>query len=443
MSTICMVCGKINDKVVCDSCKATTDIDRLCDEIIEYKPNIPENPNANLIWEKAATTLGEKEKFSKFAFELADELESPRKEYQKIHSLVGEYPGIVKAHRSWLYEIYKTIDFAALSEWEVLRIKGIMLEALFKDYRYKEAEKLATELVELVELPWQAAITVADFFNKTRRYDAAEQVIYNISPKFENDEYAKKQFENQMDACNKYRAASENGKKEYMPNPKEDREKAIQSYINFMESIGIDIQKVSKAPMAIPKVDYPDPAIIHTPNFNSFVAFDFETTGLSSATDCIIEVGAIKVINGKIVESKEFVFSEFVKPYKKSVNEKVTELTGITKDDVKNARPMWEVIPDFMNFVGEHVLVGYNNASFDSKFLARAGRHSNLMIQNPHFDVLQYARHIKDEINYTNDDFTLASVAKFCGVENPKAHRAWADALTTAKVYLKLRELSK
>ena len=75
----------------------------------------------------------------------------------------------------------------------------------------------------MVELPWQAAITVADFFNKTRRYDAAEQVIYNISPKFENDEYAKKQFENQMDACNKYPTASENGKKEYMPNPREDR----------------------------------------------------------------------------------------------------------------------------------------------------------------------------------------------------------------------------
>ena len=75
--------------------------------------------------------------------------------------------------------------------------------------------------------------------------------------------------------------------------------------------------------------------------------------------------------------------------------------------------------------------------------MARAGRHSNLMIQNPHFDVLQYARHIKDEIHYTNDDFTLGSVAKFCGVENPKAHRAWADALTTAKIYLKLRELSK
>ena len=443
MSTICLVCGKTSDKVVCDSCKKTTDIDKLCDEIIEYKPNLPENPNANPIWEKVALTLGEKEKFSKFAFELANQLESPRKEYQKVHSLVGEYQGIFKAHRSWFYEIYKKIDLSALSEWEELRIKGIMLEALFTDYRYQEAEELATELVELVELPWQAAITVADFFNKTRRYDAAEQVICNIGPKYENDECAKKQFEKQIDACNKYRTASENGKKEYMPNPKEDREKAIQSYIDFMESIGINIQKGSKAPTAIPKVDYPDPVIIHTPNFSSFVAFDFETTGLSSATDCIIEVGAIKVINGKIVESKEFVFSEYVKPYKKSVNEKVTEITGITKDDVKNARPMWEVISDFMNFVGEHVLVGYNNANFDSKFLARAGRHSNLMIQNRHFDVLQYARRIKNDIHYTNDDFTLGSVAKFCGIENPKAHRAWADALTTAKVYLKLRELSK
>ena len=65
------------------------------------------------------------------------------------------------------------------------------------------------------------------------------------------------------------------------------------------------------------------------------------------------------------------------------------------------------------------------------------------MIQNTHFDVLQYARRIKNDIHYTNDDFTLDSVAKFCGVENPKAHRAWADALTTAKIYLKLRELSK
>ena len=56
MSTICLVCGKTNDKVVCDSCKATTDIDRLCDEIIEYKPNIPENPKAHRAWADALTT---------------------------------------------------------------------------------------------------------------------------------------------------------------------------------------------------------------------------------------------------------------------------------------------------------------------------------------------------------------------------------------------------
>lgn len=101
---------------------------------------------------------------------------------------------------------------------------------------------------------------------------------------------------------------------------------------------------------------------------------------------------------------------------------------------------MWEVISDFIDFVGDNVLVGYNSANFDSRFLARAGRYCNKVIENPHFDVLQYAKRIKNDIGYNEENFKLNSIAKFCGVENPQAHRAWADALTTARVYLKLRE---
>ncbi len=438
-----MICGKEleNGKCICDVCKASTDIEQLCDEIIRYTPRIVDNPNANPIWEKASEFLDIRDKFKKYAFVLADELPSPRREYQKIHSAAGEYSSLSRADKAWFYEIYPTIDFDALSEWERYRIKGLMLEALFMDYRYDEAEDLAADLVEMVELPWQAASVVADFYNKTRRYDAAEQVIANIAPRYEDDRQAISKFNDLMATCLKYRTASENGKREYMPNPRENKEKAIESYKTFMSSIGIDVKEKPKTPVPIPKDEYPAPTIISAADFDSFVAFDFETTGFSSAADCIIEVGAVKVIGGKVVESKEFIFSEFVKPYKKSLSQRVTEITGITKENLVDARPMWEVIPDFMEFVGDNILLGHNNAAFDSKFLVRAGRYSNIIIENSQFDVLQYIRKIKDKIGYDKENVQLNTLAEFCGVENPAAHRAWADALTTAKVYLILREM--
>ena len=102
---------------------------------------------------------------------------------------------------------------------------------------------------------------------------------------------------------------------------------------------------------------------------------DVETTGLSTVTDSIIELSGIKVIDSVIDESEKFVFSELVKPFKKKVSEEIECLTGISQNDVKDKREMWEVIADFMKFVGDSVLVGYNCINFDSKFLARAGRY--------------------------------------------------------------------
>ena len=61
-----------------------------------------------------------------------------------------------------------------------------------------------------------------------------------------------------------------------------------------------------------------------------------------------------------LVESEEFIFQEFVRPFKKRLSTKITELTGITKEKLEDARQMWEVIPEFMEFVGYDILVGYN-----------------------------------------------------------------------------------
>lgn len=132
---------------------------------------------------------------------------------------------------------------------------------------------------------------------------------------------------------------------------------------------------------------------------------------------------------------------ELVRPFKKRLSTKITELTGITKEDLEDARQMWEVIPEFMEFVGDDILVGYNSVGFDAKFLCRAGRYCNKVYENKHFDVLKFARESAKKINYTGQDLKLTSVGEFLGIDNPNAHRALADAITTAKIYLKLREI--
>lgn len=199
-------------------------------------------------------------------------------------------------------------------------------------------------------------------------------------------------------------------------------------------------ERISKASA---KKVCPDTLIVCDANFDSFVAYDFETTGFSPTSDSIIEIGAIKVVDGKVKGTKALVFSEFIKPEKKALSAQITRITGITKDDLKDARTLQEVIPEFVKFIGNDILIGFNNARFDSKFLVNACRECNVVIENPNFDVLQYVKSNKDKLGYCESDCKLNTVAEYVGVANPQAHRAWADALTTAKVYLKLRRKLK
>ena len=90
---------------------------------------------------------------------------------------------IPKASRPWLYEIYTSLfsensnNPNALSEEEKNRVDGILLGALFMDYRYTEADEIAGRLLEKNELPWQVYYNLVDFFSKTRRYDEASESI--------------------------------------------------------------------------------------------------------------------------------------------------------------------------------------------------------------------------------------------------------------------------
>lgn len=429
---ICLNCGKETDYCLCEDCRGGVDIEALCQKVIEYRPGSGENP----LWDQVASEMANTRDFRSIVFALADELRTPRREYWKILSFSGESANVQKYNRPWLYETYGRIkDLEGLSRQEMNRIKGMVLGALFMDYRYDEADLVAAELLEEVTLPKQAYYNLADFYSKTRRYDEADDAM-NAATKLYGAEQTAVLFGKLAESNRGYREKEAQGKQQYMPNPKE----AKKAYIDYLNSIGIEVTPKSSIPKAIPIDQYPKPKEVRDADFDTFVAYDLETTGFRS-TDAIIEIGAVKVYGGKVVESREFIFQEFVRPYKSGLSEKITKLTGITKEDVKGARQMWEVFPDFMEFAGDSVLVGYNNLRFDSRFLVRAGRYSNIVMQNPQFDVLKYAEGFKEKLGITDEKLSLEVLSKKLGIENPKAHRALADAITTARVYLRLKEM--
>ena len=440
---VCLNCGKETDYCLCADCKSTVDIENLCRKIIEYNPG----SGGNLLWDQVASEMTGMGNFRSVVFALADELPTPRKEYWKILTFSGTNANVQKNNRIWLYETFERIKgVAGLSRLEMNRIKGLVLGALFMDYRYEEADLLAGELLEEENLPTQVYYNLADFYSKTRRYDEADDAM-NAAARIYGAERTSALFWKIADNNRKYREKEAQGRQQYIPNPKENREQAVKAYYDYLTSIGIntDLPGVltprSSIPQAIPRDQYPIPKEIRDADFDTFVAYDLETTGLSPKTDAIIEIGAVKVYGGKIVETKDFIFQEFVRPYKKSVREEVTKLTGITKEDVRGARQMWEVFPDFMEFAGGNVLVGFNNVRFDSHFLVRAGRYSRIVMENPQFDVMKYAEKFKTELEIQDARISLEALAEKLDIENPKAHRALADAITTAKIYLRLKEM--
>lgn len=159
---------------------------------------------------------------------------------------------------------------------------------------------------------------------------------------------------------------------------------------------------------------------------DDFVVFDIETTGLSSLNDKIIEIGAVKIINGKIVDK----FNKFVNP-KIHIPENITKLTGIDDSSVKDAETIDTVIQDFMLFSSDSILVAHN-AVFDSSFIKKYCYEYNIKINNPIMDTLPLCRFLFPDLR----KYKLDTIAKHIGVSLENHHRAVDDAKATAEILL-------
>jgi len=164
---------------------------------------------------------------------------------------------------------------------------------------------------------------------------------------------------------------------------------------------------------------------------DSFVVFDIETTGFSPRKNRIIEIGAVKVENGKIVDR----FSEFVNP-ELPIPYRIEQLTGINDAMVRNAAPIERVLPDFLAFCGDSAVVAHN-AAFDTGFIR----------ENAHAQGLAYAPTILDTVSLAHvllpklNRYKLDTVAKALGVSLQNHHRAVDDAECTAGIFLKFIEM--
>ncbi len=159
---------------------------------------------------------------------------------------------------------------------------------------------------------------------------------------------------------------------------------------------------------------------------DTYVVFDLETTGFSPKNDSIIEIGAVKIKNGVIIDN----FSEFVNP-RRAIPYKITELTGITEDMVRDAKSIHDVLPRFLEFIGDAVVVAHN-ASFDCSFIAKNSNDLGLEFSPTVVDTVQVCRFLYPELKSVK----LNLVAKYLGIKLESHHRAVDDAKATADILL-------
>ncbi|MGI5842379.1 MAG: PolC-type DNA polymerase III [Christensenellales bacterium] len=164
---------------------------------------------------------------------------------------------------------------------------------------------------------------------------------------------------------------------------------------------------------------------------NTIVVFDVETTGLEPEFAEIIEIGAVKVVDGELVET----FQTLVKP-KKEIPDLITEITGINNEMVKDAPSIFEAMTDFILFSKGSLLSGYN-VGFDMRFIQKAASDIGFHFTNRVEDTMYYARQ-----SLTLGNYTLKNVAKALNISLKEAHRALNDAIATARVLIALNTLN-
>ena len=204
-------------------------------------------------------------------------------------------------------------------------------------------------------------------------------------------------------------------------------EDQMASIMDQFEIMGVEVEEIEDGmPKAMEE--------LMTPDFDSFVAFDIETTGSNGAANGdseaqITEIGAVRVVNGVVTER----FDMLANPGRKIVP-RIARITHITDDMVADQPPVSEVIKKFHEFVGDSIVVGHNIKSSDLRYITKAADKTGIHFDVPFLDTYFLAKRFKDTQKWEKINL---------GFEHKEAHRAWSDAEVNAQVYFELQKLSR
>ncbi len=162
---------------------------------------------------------------------------------------------------------------------------------------------------------------------------------------------------------------------------------------------------------------------------DSYVAVDLEMTGLNAKKDKILELGAVRIRNGKT----EDVFTEIVNPGV-PVSEEITALTGITAEEAAAGAPTDEAVNRFMIFLGEDALIGHN-VTYDYSFLKQWAVNQKRSFERNAVDTLKLSRKFLPKEQKKD----LESLCALYGIRRGTAHRALFDAQAAAELFFRLK----
>lgn len=205
-----------------------------------------------------------------------------------------------------------------------------------------------------------------------------------------------------------------------------DAMSAAKPYKDFKVIYGMEAYVIDDLQKA---VENPDDRELNT----DYTVFDIETTGLRSNADSIIEIGAVRIRNDKIIDR----FQSFVNP-RRAIPYEIIKLTGIHNEDVQNAPYIEEVLPEFLEYAGNSVIVAHN-AGFDMSFVHEACRLQGLTFQPTVLDTVGLARNLLVGLK----NVKLDTLAKHFNIELLNHHRADQDAYCTAEILLELLKISE
>lgn len=203
---------------------------------------------------------------------------------------------------------------------------------------------------------------------------------------------------------------------------------------NEKQATGVTESSIERAPEkrdSISKVERKNKgrSIVRVPKHYTVV--DTETTGLDPQQDRLIEIAAIRFRGGKETAR----FETLIKPGRK-LSKKITEITGITDEELKDAPMPQDALQKFMDFLQDDIIVAHN-ANFDVNFIYDSLQRCELPpLRNNFVDTLRLARFVLPCM----EDYKLSSLASYYKIPQPVAHRALADCETTAQLLQKLEE---